>query len=335
MTVILPRILCVGSNIESLVTLKGLLEKDVNLVGVLTGKKKKPKRGSDYRDLTSICKKAAIPFLRIADVNSAEAKKFIKSQNVDYIFILGWSQIFDDEVVSLPKHGVLGSHPSLLPYGAGRAPVPWTVLENQKRSAVSIFKVTSEVDAGDVIHQEHFSIPINSNSKAVYELVSTALLRSYQIVYDKLCRGDIKAIEQNIGLRTVRAKRTPVDGLINFNFKAKDIVELIRAAGEPYPGAFTHYFGEKIIIWQAQEVKNYIHKGVSGQILKKSNEGILVQCADKPILLLDYTDENEVQLKTVDFRLGERFGYILDIEYHNLRQEIAAIKRILESNGIS
>ncbi len=335
MNVILPRVLCVGSNIESLVVLEGMLEKKINLVGVITGEQQRVKRGSDYRDLVPICEKFAVPYLRVSDINSIEAKQFIKSKYVDYIFILGWSQILDDEVISLAKNGVLGSHPSTLPYGAGRAPVPWTVLEQLENSAVSIFKVTSEVDAGDIVHQEHFVIPKNYNSKGVYDLVSKSLLNSFLLVYDSLCRDDIITIEQNAKARTVRAKRVPEDGLINFNIKAQDIVRLISATGEPFPGAYTHYFGNKIIIWRAREVEHYIHKGVPGQILKKSTEGILVQCFDKPILISDFTDENENQIDNVYFKLGERFGYVLDIELQNIRQEIAGIKRLLDKNGIS
>ena len=51
---------------------------------------------------------------------------------------------------------------------------------------------------------------------------------------------------------TTYAKRTPADGLIDWTRDTEDIYRLIRAAGRPYPGAFTRLGQHKLTIWRAR-----------------------------------------------------------------------------------
>jgi methionyl-tRNA formyltransferase len=93
--------------------------------------------------------------------------------------------------------------------------------------------------------------------------------------------GNAPRFEQNHDLATYCAKRTPDDGLISWTDPAEAILRLIRAVGDPYPGAFTTAGGRKLTIDQANlfaESNRYI--GLPGQVQSHTLEGFVVRCGD-------------------------------------------------------
>ena len=84
------RIVCVGSNIESLCCLEAFKDNDIRISGLVTLPFQHQKRGSDYRDLAPFCNDNNISFLRVKDINSKETKAWLRDINPDVIFILGW-----------------------------------------------------------------------------------------------------------------------------------------------------------------------------------------------------------------------------------------------------
>ena len=119
------RILLIGCVKSSELFLKRLIEIDADIVGVVT--KKQSEINSDYVDLGEICRKARIDYLYVESANSEEAKKYVKEKNVDVLLCLGWSQLLDKELLSLPKLGSVGFHPAELPHNRGRHPLIWAL----------------------------------------------------------------------------------------------------------------------------------------------------------------------------------------------------------------
>ncbi len=301
------RVVCVGSNIESQVCLQEFKDNNIHIIGLVTLPFMEQKRGSDYRDLTPYCTENDISFFRTKNINSNETKEWLISMKPDVIFILGWSQIFDEELINLPNKYIIGSHPSDLPYGAGRAPVVWTILEDLRKSAVSFFKITKEVDAGNLVLQKHFSIPERANSKLLYNLVALNLSKGFVEIYKQIQSNALLEQKQDMSRRTVRLKRVFEDGLLNFNKAAKEIDRLIRATTEPYPAAFSFYKGERYSIWKS-ELSNVISsKKQLGEVLEVKNNKILVQCFESTLWMYDITDISGDITSSNIFEIGEQF----------------------------
>ena len=300
-------VVCVGSNIESMVCLQKFRQKNIPVSGLVTLPFKEQKRGSDYRDLTSFCNENKIPFFRTNNINSTKTKDWLKDINPDVIFILGWSQIFDEELIDLPKKYIIGSHPSDLPYGAGRAPVVWTILEDLRKSAVSFFKINKEVDAGNLVFQKHFHIPERADSTLLYNLVALNLSEGFVEIYKQIQSNTLSEQKQDMSRRTVRPKRIFEDGKIDFNKTANEIDRLIRATTEPYPAAFSFYKGERYSIWKS-ELSNFISsKEQIGELLEIKNDRILVQCFESILWIYDITDFSGNTTSSNIFEIGEQF----------------------------
>ena len=82
----------------------------------------------------------------------------LKKSKPDLILVMGWSQLLKDELIDIPKIGIIGSHPTELPKYRGRAPIPWTILKGLTKSALTFFWIDKGVDDGDILDQEFFSI---------------------------------------------------------------------------------------------------------------------------------------------------------------------------------
>lgn len=300
-------IVCVGSNIESLCCLKGFKDNNIRISGLVTLPFQDQVRGSDYRDLVPFCNENNISYFRIKDINSKETKDWLRDINPDVIFILGWSQIFDKELINLPKKYIVGSHPSDLPFGAGRAPVVWTILEDLRKSAVSFFKINKNVDAGNLVLQKHFSILERTDSMLLYNLVSNKLSEGFIEIYNQIQNNTLSENIQDISRRTLRPKRVYEDGLLHFNKSAEEIDRLIRATTEPYPGAFSFYKGERYSIWKS-ELSNIIsNKSKIGEVLEIKKDRILVQCFESTVWLYDITDSSGETISAEKFEIAQQF----------------------------
>jgi len=300
-------IVCVGSNIESLVCLHKFKDCDIQIAGLVTLDLKEQKRGSDYRYLVPFCEKNDICYFRTKNINSILTKDWLKAINPDVIFILGWSQIFDIELINLPGKYIIGSHPSDLPYGAGRAPIVWTILEDLRKSAVSFFKITKEVDAGNLVLQKHFSIPERSDSTLLYNLVAENLADGFVEVFNQIESNVLSEKKQDMSRRTVRKKRVFDDGLLFFNKTAVEIDRLIRATTEPYPAAFSFYNGEVYSIWKSELTDVISSEKQLGEILEIKDDKLLVQCFESALWIYDITNFKGDTTSSHIFEIGEQF----------------------------
>lgn len=331
-----PRIICVGANLESEVVLHHFINNNIPVVGLVTSPGRKESKGSDYRNLIPFAHANDLSVIITEDINSDSTKGAIRKLKPDYIFILGWSQLFDKELINIPNHCIVGSHPSDLPYGAGRAPVPWTILEGLRESAVTFFEVTEGVDEGQMFLKKPLKIDELETANTLYKKVSENLAEGFDLVYRKIVENNLVGIPQSQeqSRKTIRAKRVFEDGFIDFNKTAKEVDCLIRAVTSPFPGAFTFYKGNIVKVWESSIPTTYIHKGVPGQILKKTKNELLVQCIDKPIILKSFSNEFDDELNVSEFSLGDKLGINLIFEYLNLKNEVKSLNRDSLVNGI-
>ncbi|HAG10970.1 MAG TPA: hypothetical protein DCK76_06220 [Desulfotomaculum sp.] len=321
-----PRLVCVGANLESKVILEGLIDIKANIVSLVTVPVEKSNNISDYVDLHPICSEADINIIDTIDINDHITIQQIRLLKPDYIFTLGWSQLFGEQILAIPEKYVVGSHPSLLPEGRGRAPIPWTILQGLKQSGVTLFRMDNKIDTGPVLVQNMFDIPDAAYAMDVYFLATQNLRSAFCELYVKLKSGQAVEVLQDTTKASYRAKRVPSDGHIDFNHSATDIEKLVRAVSKPFPGAYVYHKGNNIYIWKAslRNIPPYI--GTIGQILTKNKDSLLVQAKDKPIWLSHFTDDaGPVDINY--FRIGSRFNYVVDDELYKLWQEIEALKR--------
>lgn len=255
------------------------------------------KNVSDYDPVFETAEKFNVPYKKFKKINDEENIKIIKEIEPDYIFVIGLSQLVKDEIINAAKKGVVGFHPAPLPKYRGRATNVWQQLLGVKESAVSVFFIDDGIDSGDILAQEPYYIGENDYCQDVLDKIDEAAIIAMRKVLIGLRDNTLVPVKQNDEEATYTLKRSPEDGLIDWNQSIRDIHLLIRAISRPYPGAFSMYDGKsKIVIYKAEVLENKKYIGFNGQIAELRKDGFDVVCKDGLLRVTDYENVDNVKM---------------------------------------
>jgi len=225
----------------------------LDLAITLNDDRAKTKSGRVYLD--EFCDERGVELFKINHINDSETIEVIRTRGIDWLFIIGWSQIARSEVLAAPTHGVLGIHPTLLPEGRGRAPIPWAILKGLKQTGVTLFKLDEGVDTGEIAAQEILPLAPDETATTLYKRVNDAHRTIIRNAWPALSADAIELRKQDESRATIWPGRTPEDGRITTDMTVEHVDRLVRATTRPYPGAFTESGGKRVRIWNGKVVK--------------------------------------------------------------------------------
>lgn len=208
------------------------------------------KSGRVYLD--TFCSEQSIPLLKSSNVNDQAVISAVGEHAIDWLFIIGWSQIAHAELLATPTRGVLGMHPTLLPEGRGRAAIPWAILKGLDKTGVTLFRMDEGVDTGDIIAQRVISMRPLIDAAELYAKVNEAHVDLMRELFPQLLVDRVKVVPQDHARATEWPGRKPEDGRIDPNGSVFEAERLVRAVTKPYPGAFLDTDNGRMIVWKAE-----------------------------------------------------------------------------------
>jgi len=192
-----------------------------------------------------------LPVICIKNIN--EDLALVATLKPDLIVMAGWRQILGEEFLNLPKEGVVGFHPTLLPKGRGPAPIINSIISGFKSSGITFFHIGKGLDDGDIIGQEHFEIDTNDYAMNVYDKCIMSGKKLIKIFLPLLAKNSAPRIKQDSSKATYFPKRTLSDNEIDLDTEnMDDVYRKIRALSKPYKGAYLKVENKKLIIWKAE-----------------------------------------------------------------------------------
>jgi methionyl-tRNA formyltransferase len=237
-------------------------------------------------DLRPLAARWDVPVVPVTDINQSWVLDRIRALSPDIVFVIGWSQICRRAFLDAPARGAIGFHPSALPRDRGRAVIPWTILQGRTETGATPFWLDEGVDSGDIICQERFSVAADETAATLYAKHLAALARMLAGAIPVLAGGETPRCPQDHRRATWCARRDRQDGLIDWRAPAHDVHRLIRAVGDPYPGAFTYQAGRRLVLWSAELCDQRPYIGVPGQVQAMEGDSALVLCGDQRLLRL-------------------------------------------------
>ncbi len=245
------------------------------------------KRHSDYVDLAGIAD-SRVAVRHIHDVNDPDFVARLHDLDLDFLFVIGWSQIVRREAQAAARHFAIGYHPTALPEHRGRAPLAWTILLGLERTGSSLFVIDEGVDSGAILAQESFDLGPRETIPTLLDKHLAALDRMMGALVLRLAAGDLSAEPQDAALASYCAVRRPDDGLIDWTRDAAAIDRLVRACSRPYPGAFTYTRKRRVAVWRAEPVRlPNRHFAQPGQVVFVEDGKPVVLCGDSTYLRID------------------------------------------------
>ena len=258
----------------------------------------KKKYYSDIENFVELTRKYNVKHIQVDNINNEKNIQILQEIQPDLILVMGWSQLLNSKIIKIPKLGVIGSHPTELPKFRGRAPIPWSILKKLKESALTFFYINAGIDDGDILDQRKFDISDEDDATSIYQKMIDL---GQSMILDNLL--DIK---NNQHTRTKQnqskfienwPKRTMEDGRINWNDSSEEIHRLIRATTSPYPGSFTTFNQEKLIIWKSNFLDDSNNN--PGIIFEIDKNYVLIGTGKGTLKILKASYQNKYKLNEI------------------------------------
>jgi methionyl-tRNA formyltransferase len=328
----MERIVIAGAVGSTRQTLEALIKFNAPVVGVLQMRGEKSHTVTGFEPLEQVAAAAGIPCVSFANINDPEIVDQVREWNPDLMFVVGLSQLVRDDMLAIPKMGCVGFHPTFLPVGRGRAPLAWLTLDSGP-GAASFFLIDDGVDSGPIFVQEPFEITPQDYAGDVAQKLETAIDVALERWVPNLLAGEWNPLPQDELLATYHGKRGPDDGLIDWHQSAIDIHALIRAAGDPHPGAYTWHQGNRLLVWRAELEEQLPWRGAIGRVLLLDSErGALIQTGEGLLWLGLVQADSAAPVNAQDLlRVGQKLGFVVQDEIANLRDRVAALEARLDS----
>ncbi len=305
------RIVFMGTPEFAVPILAGLLNRGCHVVAVVTQPDRPRGRGHAVRP--SPVKGFALDNgIRVMEPTRLRDPEFLKEMadlRPDVIVTAAYGRLIPRELLDLPPMGCYNVHPSLLPAYRGAAPIHHALLRGDTRTGISIFRMTEELDAGDIIVQEETEIRPDEDrgslEKRLAERSSEVLLKALRLV----ATGEAIPVAQDASKATYAPMISSADEAIDWQKDARTVVSQIRALA-PAPGATTRLAGQplKVLaasVWEGQAGDGLNPDAAPGTVLAiVPREGFVVACGGGAVLVRQVKPAGRRAMQAADFLNG-------------------------------
>jgi methionyl-tRNA formyltransferase len=318
------RIVFMGTPEFAVASLDALVKAGCNIVGVVTAPDKPAGRGMKLSE-SAVKKYAVEKGLKILQPEKLKNENFLselRSLQPDLQVVVAF-RMLPEVVWNMPPLGTINLHGSLLPQYRGAAPINWAVINGEKETGVTTFKLKHEIDTGDILLQEKFPIGENETAGEVHDRMkdigAQLLVKTIKGIADgslteKPQETIINSNDSSANNTILNLKHAPKifteTCKVDFSKSTGEVHNLIRGLS-PFPGAFTYlkdkmlkiYRGEKEIVHDAPGQTRTVRPG---DWLTDHKTYLKFACADGFILVKELQWEGKKRMGVEEFLRGFR-----------------------------
>lgn len=301
------KIIFMGTPQFAIPSLKAIYESKHQLLAVVTTPDKGRGRGQKitFTAVKQFAIEKNIPVYQPVKLKgNQEFVKQMKALQPD-LFVVVAFRILPKEIFEIPKFGSFNLHASLLPKYRGAAPIQWAIINGEKETGLTTFKLAEKVDSGNIYLKE--KVPINPEDNfgtlhdRLSELGADVVLRTIEMIES----GNYHLLQQDDSLASPAPKITKEICLIDWNKSAEEIHNLVRGLS-PYPAAF-FVMNNKIFKVHKTRVTTYHSENISslnpGELLETKKQ-IYFGTSDGILEILEIQPENRKRIKAEEFLRG-------------------------------
>ena len=305
------RIIFMGTPEFAVPSLGRLIDAGYNIVAVITAPDKPSGRGMQMNE-SAVKKYALSKGLKILQPEKLKNPDFLeelKKLHADLQVVVAF-RMLPEVVWNMPPMGTINLHGSLLPQYRGAAPINWAIINGEKETGVTTFKLQHEIDTGNILLQQKISIGDEENASQVHdrmmEIGADLLLQTV----NELVNGNLREVAQihASGIAPGALHHAPKIFTENCEIKwqknVDEIYNLVRGLS-PYPAAFTFLGGKKLKIFSTK--KEYTTTTENpGEMVTDNKTFLKFACANGYIQVTELQLEGKKKLAIEDFLRGWR-----------------------------
>ena len=303
------KIIFMGTPLISSIYLDSLIKNKQNIIAVYSQPPKKKGRGLRIQE-SEVHQLALLNNIKVftpSNFIEDHEKKNLEKLNPDLIIVMAYGMKLPKFVLDLPRLGCINIHVSLLPRWRGAAPIEHTLLNGDKKTGISIFKMVEKMDAGPIIIDDSIEINNDINKDRLIEQLNILGINLLNSILPNIFNEKITYKDQKQDKITYAFKISSTMRKLDFNQTIEIVNNQIRAFASQ-PSAWLSYDNERIKIidadfskgeWKASTIINDLfHIGCKdGKMCPK----IIQREGKKPMKLADF-------LRGFTFKVGSKIN---------------------------
>ncbi len=305
------RIVFMGTPEFAVGSLSALVEAGCQIVGVITAPDKLAGRGMKLTE-SAVKKYAVEKGLHILQPEKLKNPDFIaalKALNADLQIVVAF-RMLPEIVWEMPPMGTINLHGSLLPQYRGAAPIHWAVINGEKETGVTTFKLQHAIDTGDILLQKSFPIGPDETTGEVHDRMKDIGAKVLVETVKGIAENTLKETQQSTLSSESELKHAPKlfteNCVVNWNQSIDQIHNFIRGLS-PFPGALSKLDDKILKIYRSK--KEYsVKKEIPGTVFSDGKTYLKIAAEDGFIYLLDLQLEGKKRMLTEDFLRGYRLA---------------------------
>lgn len=310
------RIVFMGTPEFAVASLDALVKAGYNIVGVISAPDKPAGRGMKMNE-SAVKKYAVDHHLKVLQPEKLKNPEFLeelKALHADLQIVVAF-RMLPEVVWNMPRLGSVNLHGSLLPQYRGAAPINWAVINGEKETGVTTFKLKHEIDTGDILLQESFPIGENETAGDVHDRMKEIGAQVLVKTVKGLAEGTLKEKPQSAtgnqqpAILRHAPKIFTETCRIDFTKTVDEVHNLIRGLS-PFPGAFTHLNDKMLKVYRSEKEAspNSSGGGSLGRFETDNKTFLKFACTNGYIHVKELQLEGKKKMSTEEFLRGYRFS---------------------------
>lgn len=289
-------------------SLEALLKSEDQVVGVVTQPDRPKGRGQEVipSPVKVVCQREGIPVLQPLKMKAPEFLEALQKWNPDIIAVAAFGRILPPAILTLPFHGCINVHGSLLPKYRGAGPVQWAIIRGERETGITTMLMDEGMDTGAMLLQERVVIQPDDTAGTLAPRLAEVGGRLLVETLRQLKAGTLTPHPQDHSLATLAPLLKKEDGLIDWTLPARDIVNRVRGLS-PWPGAYTYMNGERWILWRVAASEES-QSQIPGTVTKVTKDGIDVAAGSGTLHILEIQPSNGRRMTMVQYLAGHRLA---------------------------
>lgn len=291
--------------------LKRILSSNHKVIAVITQPDRPRGRGKRISEspIKQLAKTNNIPVLQPQKIKERVFLETLTQLKPDLGIVAAYGKMLPEQVLTLPKFGLINAHASLLPKYRGAAPIQRAVMAGEKETGISVIKLVKEMDAGPILKLKKILIDQKETSTLIEQRLAELASSLIAETVSELENNKISEKEQDHDRATFAPRLTKEDGLINWSASAMTIHNKIRGL-HPWPHGFTYLKKIRYILHRtivADVILRNVdgHKPKPGEIIKATGDCLMIAAGKNTALkILEIQPEGGRVLSSRAFLAG-------------------------------
>jgi methionyl-tRNA formyltransferase len=244
------RVAIIGQRDFGKAVLEAFIQRGDTVAGVFCAPEK-PAEAPDPLRLSA--EERGIQVWRLPSLKVEEARQALSSLNADIGVLAYVLQFVPQDFATLPRHGMIQYHPSLLPRYRGPSSINWPIIRGDTRTGLSIFRPTDGLDEGPIILQKDTQIgPDDTLGSVYFDRLFPMGIAALQEAADLVVSGSAVGHVQDESQASYEGWCREAEARINWHNHVDLIYNLIRGC-DPAPAAWTTFQGKKLQLHAARK----------------------------------------------------------------------------------